>query len=156
MPLPPPSPGPQVPSFWEQWAEVFILLALMGGTSVWMWGQPASTHFYLLALIGIGCLFDSLSLFYYVLTLIKRRLHSGIPGVGFVFFFWAWLAYPHSVLFASGEGFWRIALAKLPDLAVLGLVQFLVHVPLPRFTREFRPEVRDGNSSAPAEPSVHP
>lgn len=150
-----PTPRPQPPTFWEQWGEVLFLLGVMGGTSVWMWGQPASTHFYLLALIGIGCLFDALSLFYYVLTLIKRRLHSGIPGVGFVFCFWAWLAYPHPVLVAGGEGFWLIALAKLPDLAVLGLVQVLIHVPLPWFTRIFRPEILQGSPPAPAEPSVH-
>ena len=140
-----PAPNPQPLTFWQKWGEVFGFIGLVIGTSVWMWQQPASTHRYLLGVLFLGCLFDALSLFYYALTLIKRRFHSGLPGVGFVICFWAWLAYPHPVLLAGGEGFWGTALAKLPDLLVLVVVQLLVHVPWPWFTRACRPEIPPAN-----------
>jgi hypothetical protein len=144
-----PVPIPQSPTFWQKWGEVFGFTGLVVGTSIWMWQQPDSTHRYLLGVLLLGCLFDALSFFYYALTFIKRRFHSGLPGVGFLFCFWAWLAYPHPVLLAGGEGFWRIALAKLPDLLVLVVVQLLVHVPLPWFTRVRRPEIRPDNPPGP-------
>lgn len=145
-----PAPNSASLTFWQKWGEVFGFIGLVVGTSIWMWQQPGSTHRYLLGVFILGCLFDALSLFYYVLTFIQRRFHSGLPGVGFVFCFWAWLAYPHPVLLGGGEGFWRVALAKLPDLLVLVAVQLLVHVPLPWFTRVSRPEIRPDNPPGPS------
>lgn len=154
MSSPTSTPLPQVPTFWEQWGEVLFFLGMVVGTSVWMWTQPASAHFYLLALFGIGCLFDALSLLYYALTFIKRRFHSGLPLVGFAFYFWAWLAYPQPVLLAGGGGFWRTALAKLPDLLALGAAHALVHLSLPLLLHVTKREIHHGN--APETPDLPP
>lgn len=152
MPPDAPTPPPQNPTFWQMWGEVLGFIGLVVGTSVWMWFQPASTHFYLLAVLGFGCLFDALSLLYYALTFIKRRFHSGFPIVGFAFYFWAWLAYPQPVLLAGGDGFWRIALAKLPDLLALGAAHALVHLAPTFLLHVTKREIHHGK--APEMPDV--
>jgi hypothetical protein len=103
---------------------------------------------------GFGCLFDALSLLYYALTFSKRRFHSGFPMVGFAFYFWVWLAYPQPVLLAGGEGFWRIALAKLPDLLAPGAVHALVQLSPTLLLCVTKRKIRHGY--APDMPAVPP
>ena len=75
---------------------------------------------------------------------------SGFPLIGFVFYFWGWLAYPESVLIAGGEGFWQVGLLKLPDLLVLAAFHALFHLPFYWLFRVTKREIRHGHETPAA------
>jgi hypothetical protein len=73
--------------------------------------------------------------------------------VGFAFYFWAWLAYPHPVLLVGGDGFWPTALAKLPDLLALGAAHAIVHLSPAWLLRVTKRDIRHASPAAAPEAS---
>ena len=134
---------------WQEWREVVYFAFFVLGTSILMWHLPHTIHPYLAALLALGFLFDARSAFYYTLSFIKRCHMSGFPLIGFIFYFWAWLAYPKSVLIAGAEGFWQISLQKIPDLLALAACHALFHVPFYWLFRVTKREIRQGQEESP-------
>ena len=60
---------------------------------------------------------------------------SGFPIIGFVFYFWAWLSYPSSVILSATGAHFTLWLAKLLDLVCLAMFHLLCHVSFACFHR---------------------
>lgn len=152
IPLRPSSPIPVLRKLihLQEWREVVYFAFIVLGTSVLVWHLPPTIHPYLAAWLALGFLFDSLSAFYYTLSFIKRFHMSGSPLIGFVFYLWAWLAYPKSILISGGDGFWQIVLQKLPDLLALAAFHALFHAPFFLLFRVTKREILHGHATTPS------
>jgi hypothetical protein len=106
---------------------VYFFTAVIA-TSVAVWHTPSSFHKYVFVILGIGLLFDMLSIAIYITVFVTRRYSSAFPVIGLAFYVWAWLAFPQPVVLGAQESLLLLWLCKLPDLLVLVAFHALVHV----------------------------
>ncbi|MCD4654506.1 hypothetical protein K8T06_11315 [bacterium] len=83
---------------WEEWRGIVYFIAVVIGTSIAIWHWPATQPIAPLVLLGIGVFFDTVSLAARISTAVTGRYSSGFFLIGFAFYLWAWLSYPHPVL----------------------------------------------------------
>lgn len=82
--------------------EVAGLLDVVGVSSVGAWFLPDGYHLMVVVgLLGLGLLFDLLSAFYHVMTLVTGKFSSGFPGVGLIFL--SGFCWPHVFPSSAGE-----------------------------------------------------
>src|SRR5438552_3045240 len=93
---------------WEEWRGVVYFVIVVLVSSVVFWHLDDSTEPFFTRrhpvpklLMLAGLLFDVVSLLSYISTRVTGRFSSGVPGVGFVFYFWAWLSLPVSIILST-------------------------------------------------------
>ena len=123
-------------TWWEQWRGVVCFLVFVVVTSVFFWHSDglSDRHFvnrypFSALLLGIGLLFDLLSCACYISARVTGRSTSGLPGVGFAFYLWAWLACPASIILSTPDSLPLLWIYKLLDLVVLFLLSALILSP---------------------------
>ena len=100
---------------WQQWREVVYFFTAVIATSVAVWHMPSSFHKYVFVILGIGLLFDTLSIAIYITLFATRRYSSAFPVIGLAFYVWAWLAFPQPVLLGGQESLLLLWLCKPPS-----------------------------------------
>jgi hypothetical protein len=113
---------------WEEWRGVVVFAIVVIASSIMIWHFPACHPVAPLILLGIGFLFDLISLIARISTAITGKYSSGFFLIGFIFYFWAWISYPHAVLLGESDSLLSLWLRKLPDIFCLGLLHLLIHV----------------------------
>lgn len=113
---------------WEEWRGVVAFAIIIVASSIAMWHFPAIHPIAPLILLGIGLIFDLISLSARISTAITGKYSSGFFLVGFLFYFWAWISYPHAVFLGESDGLLLLWLRKLPDILCLGVFHLLIHV----------------------------
>lgn len=140
---------------WEEWRAVILFVAIIIGSSVAIWHVPLLQPVTLPILLGVGLFFDLVSLMARISTAITGRYSSGFFIVGFVFYFWAWLAFPHSVLLGQADGLLVLWMRKALDLVSLALVHLLIHVSYGRGEDSSGPKINT-KQDASEQPTVLP
>jgi len=69
--------------------------------------------------LGIGVVFDLLSLFYHIMTMVTGKYMSGWPGLGLIFYAYFLVASRFSLVGPSETELGRVLLFKLADLVLL-------------------------------------
>ena len=124
--------------FWNEWGEVFALLAGIAVTSILAWQFPGKQQLYFNAfLFALGLMFDAYSASCYTIGLVTRKHISGFPFVGLVFYVWSWLSFPSSVLLSPPSDLTPLWLSKLADLIALVGLHLLFHLPFAFLHRFF-------------------
>ena len=113
---------------WEEWRGVAVFAALFVVSSILIWHFPALHTIAPLILLGIGLLFDLISLIAQISTAITGKYSSGFFLIGFIFYLWAWISYPQAVFLGGSDGLLSLWLRKLPDILCLAVLHLLIHV----------------------------
>ncbi|TLD70528.1 hypothetical protein FEM03_12445 [Phragmitibacter flavus] len=113
---------------------VFIIIVSFSSIVFWhveeTSNKPFATRYpFPTLLFGVGLLFDLLSCACYIFTRVTGRFSSGVPGVGFAFYCWAWLACPASFILHTPQSLPLLWLHKLLDLVALFLLSACIHSP---------------------------
>ena len=107
--------------FWVLWVV---------GSSIGAWFLPNQYHLQVVfGILGLSILFDILSLFYHVMTILTGKFMSGFPGVSLLFYLWFLLASKFSLVAMQETALLRIVIYKLVDAVILIAFSFLCHLP---------------------------
>lgn len=112
---------------WEEWRGIVIFLVVLLASSIVLWHIPALQPAAPLILLGIGLFFDGISVAARISTAITGRYSSGFFLVGFAFYVWAWLSYPHPVLLSESHGLLALWIRKSLDLLCMAVLHMLCH-----------------------------
>ncbi|MGK0186253.1 MAG: hypothetical protein ACI9R3_002036 [Verrucomicrobiales bacterium] len=123
-----PVPLNEEPSKWEEWRGIAFFVLIVIGSSMAIWNIEMLRPVAPLILLGIGLFFDFVSLVARISTAITGRYSSGFFVVGFAFYFWAWLAYPHPILLRDSDGLFWLWIRKLPDIVSLAVLHLAIHI----------------------------
>jgi hypothetical protein len=95
-----------------------VALIAIGITVAWL--APGKYHRqFVLGFLGLGVMFDLLSLFYHTMTLLTRKYMSGFPYVGLLFYGWFLLASRFALTAPHETTFGRIVAFKCLDALLL-------------------------------------
>lgn len=131
-------------SKWEEWRGVVFFAVVMIASAIAIWHMPAVHPIAPTILLGIGLFSDLISLAARISTAITGKYSSGFFLIGFIFYFWAWISYPHAVFLDGSDGLLSLWLRKLPDILSLAVLHLLIHV---SFGRD--------DTKPPTEPAEH-
>jgi hypothetical protein len=136
MTSPTPTPTSRKPTRWEEWRGVicFVVVVLLSSVVFWHLDDSISPFFarrhpFAKLLLMAGLFFDVMSLLSYVSTRVTGRSSSGVPGIGLVCYFWAWLSLPASVILGTPSSLVLLWLYKLLDLLALIGFSASFHIP---------------------------
>jgi hypothetical protein len=115
-------------SMWEEWRGIVFFILIVVGSSIAIWHIGMIQPIAPMILLGIGLFFDILSLIARISTVVTGRYSSGFFVVGFVFYLWAWISYPHAVLLGDSQGLLSLWIWKLPDIICLAALHLAIHV----------------------------
>ncbi len=115
-------------SKWEEWRGVVVFAIVVITSGIAIWHTPALHPVASLILLGIGLFFDLISLVARISTAISGKYSSGFFLMGFIFYFWAWISYPHTVVLGESDSLLSLWLRKLPDILCLAVLHLLIHV----------------------------
>jgi len=128
---------------WDEWRAVVGSLGFVVVTGIVLRNIPVDHTVAAIVLLGIGLLFDLVSVAARISTAITGRHSSGFFIVGFVFYFWAWLSYPGPVILETGDGQFSLWLRKSLDILCMGILHILCHV---SFGRESSVDTHEANA----------
>ncbi len=110
------------------WIETGKYLAVIVESSVAIQCLPGKFNLRVaFGLLGTGIVFDAISLFYRVLTLVTGRFSSGFPLIGLIFYFWFTLASHFSLVAPHETAPGRLLAYKMADFALLAGLHGLIH-----------------------------
>jgi len=117
-------------SKWEEWSGVVYALAFIIISSIFIWHFNENLNFILVIIIfGLGFFLDFMSVVFSVQNYYVKRNVSGFFILGFVLYLWAWLSYPHSVIFSFSEpSLVKLWLYKIPDLVLMAIIHLLLNI----------------------------
>jgi WD40 repeat protein len=117
-------------SKWEEWSGVVYALAFIIISSTLIWHFNENLNFILIITIfGLGLFLDFMSVVSSIQNYYAKRNVSGFFILGFVLYLWAWLSYPHSVLFSFSEpSLVKLWLYKIPDLVLMAVIHLLLNI----------------------------
>jgi hypothetical protein len=139
---------------WEEWRGVLFFAIVVITSGIVIWNIPVLHPIAPLILLGIGLFFDLISLVARISTAITGKYSSGFFLVGFIFYFWAWISYPHAVLLGESDGLLSLWLRKLPDILCLAVLHLLIHVTYGRDGEE--PETERAEQAGGHQPPTRP
>jgi hypothetical protein len=115
----------------RQYKEPLGFLALIAATCVIAWFLPDQYNRNMaVGILAMGTLFDLLSLFYHVMTLLTGKYMSGFPLVGLVFYIWFLLASRFPLMSWEETELGSLWLFKLVDGALLFGFHALCQLPM--------------------------
>jgi hypothetical protein len=82
---------------WEEWGGVVWFIIIFTTSSIGIWHLNILQPFLNIILLGFGIFTDLMSLIARIHTALTGRYSSGFFVVGFVFYLWAWVSYPHAI-----------------------------------------------------------
>jgi hypothetical protein len=119
-------------SKWEEWRGIVFFAVFIIASGIAIWHMPVIYPIALTILLGFGLFFDLISLAARISTAITGKYSSGFFLIGFIFYFWAWISYPHAVFLRGSDSLLSLWLRKLPDILCLAVLHLIIHVPFGR------------------------
>ena len=113
---------------WQEWRGVVFFILIVIGSSAAICRISAIQPSAPLILLAIGLFFDLVSLVARISTAVTGKYSSGFFIIGFAFYVWAWLSYPHPVLLDESGTLISLWMRKLPDIACLAVFHLAIHV----------------------------
>lgn len=99
--------------------DVIILVGVLAGVIV-MWFIPSTVNVkFAFVILGIGLLFDLLSLFYNLMTILTGKYMSGFPVIGFLCYLLFLLTSKFSLVGWNETSLAHIMLYKVADALIL-------------------------------------
>ncbi len=121
---------------WEEWRGVVFFAAIFIASSIAIWHFRAIQPILPLVLLGIGLFLDCMSVIARIQTARTGKYSSGFFVVGFIFYLWAWVSYPHAVILEDSPNMLSLWLRKLPDILSLAVLHLAVHMSFSRDSNE--------------------
>lgn len=104
-----------------------------------MWFIPLAANIKIsLVILGVGILFDSVSLFYHLMTIFTGKYMSGFPVVGLLFYGLFILTSQFSLVSRNETSLSRITLYKVADALILLAFHIACQLPM-RFQKPREP-----------------
>ena len=121
---------------WEEWRGVVFFAVIFISSSIAIWHLEVIQPILPLVLLGFGLFLDSMSVIARIQTVRTGKYSSGFFVVGFVFYLWAWVSYPHAVILEDSQTLLSLWLRKLPDILSLAALHLAVHTSFARGSNE--------------------
>lgn len=140
---------------WEEWRGVVFFAVIFISSSIAIWHFRAVQPILPLVLLGFGLFLDCMSVVARIQTARTGKYSSGFFVVGFVFYLWAWVSYPHAVILEDSPNLLSMWLRKLPDILSLAALHLAVHMSFARDSIESKQiEEAEQDADGDAEESV--
>ncbi len=121
---------------WEEWRGVVFFAVIFISSSIAIWHLRVIQPIVPLVLLGFGLFLDFMSVVARIQTARTGKYSSGFFVVGFVFYLWAWVSYPHPVILEDSQTLLSMWLRKLPDILSLAALHLAVHTSFARHSNE--------------------
>ena len=117
---------------WEEWRGIVFFAIIFISSSIAIWHLRVIQPIIPLVLLGFGLFLDFMSVIARIQTSRTGKYSSGFFMVGFVFYLWAWVSYPHAVILEDSQTLLSVWLRKLPDILSLAALHLAVHMSFSR------------------------
>jgi hypothetical protein len=136
---------------WEEWRGVIVFAVIFISSSIAIWHLRAIQPILPIVLLGLGLFLDCMSVIARIQTARTGKYSSGFYVIGFVFYLWAWVSYPHAVILEDSQNLLFLWLRKLPDILSLAALHLAVHMSFTRDSSESKQEAEQAASRNPLE-----